>query len=422
MALFSKLREMWHVWNAFKDEPKDQRIAAYGEGVSFGSRPDRVRIRLSTERTMLASIFTRISIDAAAMDIRHVRVDENDRYLSDIDSGLNNCLKVEANIDQAPRHFKQDIIMSLFDQGSVAIVPVDTTINPAVSAGFDIQTMRVGKIVQWFPKQVIVEVYDENRGVRRQILSDKKYTAIIENPLYAVMNEPNSTLQRLIYKLNLLDQHDTKAGAGKLDIIIQLPYVVKSEARRQQAEQRRTDIENQLAGSTHGIAYTDGTEKVVQLNRPVENTLLKQIEYLTDLLYSQLGVTPEVMNGTADEKTMNNYYARTIEPLVAGIVEAMKRTFLSKTARSQGQSVMAFRDPFKLVPISDIAEIGDKFIRNTIGTPNDMRQAIGWKPSKDPKADQLANPNMPEPTVTPSESTPPNLRLVQGGNSQNGSS
>jgi hypothetical protein len=356
-----------------------------------------VRLTLSNERSIISSIYTRLSIDVAAVDIRHVRLDENDRYVEDIDSGLNNCLKVEANLDQAARAFRQDIAMTLFDKGVAALVPVDTTLNPNLTGGYDILTMRVGEIVAWMPSKVRVSVYNEATGRREEINLDKKMVAIVENPLYSVMNEPNSTLQRLIRKLNLLDAVDEQSSSGKLDMIIQLPYVIKSEARRQQAEQRRADIEFQLKSSKYGIAYTDGTEKITQLNRPVENNLLKQVEYLMAMLYGQLGLTEEVMNGTANEAAMLNYINRTIEPVLGAISEAMKRSFLTKTARSQKQSIEYFRDPFKLVPMSDLAEMADKFTRNEIVTSNEFRGFIGMKPSADPKADQLVNSNMPQP-------------------------
>jgi hypothetical protein len=342
-----------------------------------------------------------LSIDVASVDMRHVRLDEENRYKEDIDSGLNNCLTVEANIDQAARAFRQDIAMTLFDKGVAALVPVDTSISPRTSGGFDILTMRVGEIVTWYPQHVRISLYNEATGEREEITLNKTAVAIVENPLYSVMNEPLSTLQRLLHKLNLLDAIDEQSASGKLDLIIQLPYVIKSEARRQQAEQRRQDIEFQLKGSQYGIAYTDGTEKITQLNRPAENNLMSQIEYLTAMLYGQLGLTEEVMNGTADEKAMLNYWNRTIEPILTAIVEAMRRTFLTKTARTQKQSVLFFRDPFRLVPIENIAEIADKFTRNEIMTSNEMRQVVGMAPHPDPKADQLLNSNMPQGSPTP---------------------
>ena len=394
-----------HAWNAFLDQTLENRLQFHNAGsVSYGNFADRPRMRLSNERSIIASIYTRLSIDVAAVDLRHVRVDPEDRFLEDIDSGLNNCLKVEANMDQGASHFRQNIALSLFNLGCVAVVPVDTTLNPSLSGGFDIKTMRVGEIVGWLPAHVRVRVYNEKTMDREEITLEKKFVAIVENPLYAVMNEPNSTLQRLIRKLNLLDTTDEAQSSGKLDLIIQLPYVVKSEARRTQANQRRKDVEHQLTEGKYGIAYTDGTEKITQLNRPAENKLLEQIKELKEQLYAELGLTPDVMNGTANEETMLNYYNRTIEPILRAISEAMKRSFLTKTARSQGQSIMYFRNPFKLVSMSDIAEIVDKFTRSEVATSNDFRQAIGWKPSKDPKADELRNTNMPLPAPAPAPS------------------
>ena len=396
-----------HAWNAFlnRDQPESKRnspwpvqpvpstFVNYGPG--YSTRPDRVRLRIPNERSIISSIYTRLSIDVASVDMRHVRLDKDKRYIEDIESGLNNCLTVEANIDQAARHFRQDVAMTLFDTGIAVLVPVDTTINPQKSGGFDILTLRVGQIVTWYPYHVRVSVYNDRKAVREEITLHKSAVAIIENPLYSVMNEPNSTLQRLLHKLNLLDAIDEQSASGKLDLIIQLPYVIKSEARRQQAEQRRTDIEFQLKGSQYGIAYTDGTEKITQLNRPAENNLMAQVEYLTDMLYGQLGLTNEVMNGTADEKAMLNYWNRTIEPVLTAITEAMRRSFLTKTARTQRQDVKFFRDPFRLVPIENIAEIADKFTRNEILTSNEIRQVVGLPPHTDPKADKLVNSNMP---------------------------
>jgi Phage portal protein len=384
-----------HAWNVFTNQEIRDKARPYAEP-RYGSRPDRVRFRIPNERSIISSIYTRISIDVASVDMRHIRVDEHKRYVEDIDSGLNNCLTIEANIDQAARAFRQDIAMTLFDKGVAALVPVDTSISPERTGGFDILTLRVGEIVTWYPYHVRVSVYNEARAMREEITLHKSSVAIIENPLYAVMNEPNSTLQRLLHKLNLLDAVDEQSASGKLDIIIQLPYVIKSEARRQQAEQRRSDIEFQLKGSQYGIAYTDGTEKITQLNRPAENNLLAQIEYLTQMLYGQLGLTEEVMNGTADEKAMLNYWNRTIEPILGAMVESMRRTFLTKTARTQRQQIQFFRDPFRLVPVAQIAEIADKFTRNEIMTSNEMRQVVGLAPHSDPKADQLLNSNMPQ--------------------------
>lgn len=396
-SLRSRLKRILHAWNAFDDQDVKDRIHSYATGSSFSTRPDRTRLRWSNERSIIASIYNRLGIDCAAIEIFHVRRDKDGRYVDTIDSGLNSCLTLEANLDQGARQFRQDIAMTLFDKGVAAIVPVDTTINPGLSGGFDIKTLRVGEIVQWMPQHVRVNVYNEKTGNREDVTLEKKFVGIVENPLYTVMNEPNSTLQRLIRKLNLLDVVDEQSSSGKLDLIIQLPYVIKTEARRQAADQRRAEIQYQLKDSQYGIAYTDGAEKITQLNRPAENNLLKQVELLTEMLYSQLGLTTAIMDGTADESAMINYYNRTIEPIVAAVVEAMRRSFLTKTARSQGQWVMAFRDPFKLVPIKDMAEIADKFTRSEVASSNDLRQAIGWKPSKDPKADELRNTNMPLP-------------------------
>lgn len=399
MASFTKT--MKHAYNAFAaNTPQVQATAAtqfYGAGSYGGSRPDRTRmVNNFGERSIITSIYTRLSIDIASVQIRHVRLDEQDRYLSEMPSGLNECLRVEANLDQGSRDFRQDIAMTLCSKGYLAVVPIDTTINPAVSTSYDIQTMRVGEIVSWFPRHVRVSLYNDRTGHREEVLLEKRNVAIITNPLYSIMNEPNSTLQRLIKKLNLLDAVDEQSASGKLDMIVQLPYVIKSDARRQQAEKRRRDLEDQLKGSQYGIAYTDGTEKITQLNRPVENNLMGQITYLTTQLYGQLGLTEEILNGTADEKTMLNYWNRTIEPMTAAITESMHRTFLTKTARSQKQAVRFFRDPFRLVPVEQIAEIADKFARNEIMTSNEIRQVIGFIPSQDPKADQLVNSNMPQ--------------------------
>jgi hypothetical protein len=336
-------------------------------------------------------------MDVAAVEIRHVKLDENMRYSSDIDSGLNKCLNLEANIDQTGRAFIQDVVMSMLDEGCVAIVPVDTSMDPTVSGSYSIDSMRTGKIVQWYPQHVKVRLYNDRTGKKQEVTLPKSTVAIIENPLYAVINEPNSTMQRLIRKLSLLDVTDEQTASGKLDLIIQLPYVIKTQSKRDEAERRRKEIERQLAGSKYGIAYADGTERITQLNRSVENNLMKQIEYLTEMLYSQLGITQTVMDGTADEKTMLNYNNRSIEPIVSAIVDELKRKFLTKTARSQGQSIMMFRDPFKLVPVNNIAEIADKFTRNEIMTSNEFRQVIGMKPSDDPKADQLVNANISQP-------------------------
>ena len=391
-----------HAWNVFSNQgEKQDRLTPFSGyyGAAYGSRPDRVRFRIPNERSIITSIYTRLGIDVASVEIRHVRTNDEGQYLEDMNTGLNNCLTVEANVDQASTAFRQDIAMTLFDKGVAAIVPVDTSISPEKSGGFDILTMRVGHIVTWYPQHVRVSLFNEAIGERQEITLQKSAIAIVENPLYSVMNEPNSTLQRLLHKLTLLDAIDEQSASGKLDLIIQLPYVIKSEARRQQADQRRKDIEFQLKGSQYGIAYTDGTEKITQLNRPAENNLMAQIEFLTNMLYGQLGLTDEVMNGTADEKTMLNYWNRTIEPVLTAIVEAMHRSFLTKTARTQSQSILFFRDPFRLIPIDNIAEIADKFTRNEILSANEIRSVIGFKPSKDPKANLLDNSNMP--SVTP---------------------
>jgi len=381
-----------HAWNAFRN--RDPTGHQYEYGLSYGSRPDRMRMRFGNERSIVSSIYTRIGIDVAAVSIQHIRLDENGRYAETINSNLNECLTVQANIDQSGRALIQDIAMSMFDEGVVAVVPVDTTLDPNESGSFDILSLRVGKILEWYPRHVRVQLYNDRVGRREEVILEKKFVAIIENPLYAVMNEPNSTLKRLVHKLNLLDSIDEQSGSGKLDLIIQLPYVIKTPARREQAEQRRKDIEMQLAGSKYGIAYTDGSEKVTQLNRPAENNLMTQIEYLTSMLYSQLGITENVFNGTAEEAEMLNYYNRTIEPILAAITDAMNRTFLTKTARTQGQKIIYLREPFKLVPVNNLAEIADKFTRNEILTSNEIRALIGFKPVDDPKADELRNPNI----------------------------
>lgn len=384
-----------HAWNAFFS--RDPTYMYKDVGSSYGRRPDRPRLSRGNERTILTSIFNRIALDVSGIEIKHCRLDNNGRFMEEIDSGLNNCLNLESNIDQTGRSFIQDVVMSMLDEGCVAIVPVDTTLDPKVTQSYDILSMRTGKILEWFPEHVKVRVYNDKTGNKEDIIVPKSTVAIIENPLYAVINEPNSTAQRLKRKLSLLDITDEQTASGKMDLIIQLPYVIKTPARRQQAEERTKEIESQLANSKYGIAYTDGTEKVTQLNRSLENNLLKQVEYWQDMLYSQLGITKEIMNGTADEKTMLNYFNRTVEPIISAIVDEMKRKFLSKTARSQHQSIMFFNDPFKLVPINNIAEIADKFTRNEILTSNEIRQIIGMKPSSDPKADQLVNSNISQP-------------------------
>ena len=388
-TIFERLQ---HSWNAFRG--RDRPIQYSDLGLSSYRRPDRTYLRVSNERSIITAIYNRIAMDVAANKIEHVKLDDNARYVETVKDGLNNCLTLEANLDQTSRAFIQDAVLSMFDEGCIAIVPIDTSIDPNKSASFDIQSMRVGKITQWYPEHVRVQVYNEKRGIKEELTVPKRMVSIIENPFYAVMNEANSTLQRLIRKLNILDAIDEQSGAGKLDLIIQLPYVIKSTARQEQAEARRKQIETQLAGSKYGIAYTDGTERITQLNRPVENNLMSQIEYLMNTLYSQLGITPEILNGTADEKTMLNYNNRTIEPILAALVDEMKRKFLTKTARTQGHSIIFSSEPFKLVPINNIADIADRFTRNEILSPNEIRQIIGFKPVADQQADELRNRNL----------------------------
>jgi hypothetical protein len=402
-----------HGWNAFVN--LDLSDPFQMSEISYGTRPDRTRLRVANERSIIAAIYNRIAVDVAELQIMHVRLDEKDRFMEMIRSSLNDCLMTQPNLDQGPRHFRQDMALTMFDEGTIAVVAVDTSANPNETGNFDIFSLRVGRIVKWNTDTVKVSLYNEQTGKREEITVLKRNTAIVENPLYTVMNERNSTLQRLIRKLNLLDAVDEQSSSGKLDMIIQLPYVIKSDAKRQQADQRRKDIEFQLKGSQYGIAYVDGTEKITQLNRPSENNLLKQVEYLTDLLYSQLGITKEIMDGTADSKVMQNYHNRTIKPIVQAVVEAMRIGFLTKTARSQKQSILFFRDPFANIPVDQLAEIADKFTRNEILTSNEIRQGIGYAPSQQAKADQLRNSNMPEkdlgnqpPTIkVPSTRVPP---------------
>jgi Phage portal protein len=430
------LEQLKHAWNAFRFKDDNPQMAYSPElGPSYGYRPDRSRMRPVGGKTIVTAIYTRLAIDMAAVPMYHVREDEDGKFQEEIDSGLNNCLTVGANVDQAASMFRQDIAASLFDLGCIAILPVDTTLNPLMTGGYDILSMRIGQIVQWYPQHVKVRAYNENTGLQEDVIVPKAMVAIVENPLFAVMNEPSSTLQRLLRKLALLDAVDEQSASGKLDIIIQLPYVIKTEARRQEADKRVKDIEFQLKGSPYGIAYTDGTEKITQLNRPAENNLMSQIEYLTKMLYGQLGLTEEVMNGTASEETMINYYNRSIEPVLRAVAEAMARTFLTKTARTQGQTITYIRDPFQLVPVKDLAEIVDKFIRNRVASSNDMRAVIGWRPSSDPGANKLQNPNIPAPSATPSGNgsgqhalasvpklgLPPGAADAQGVTSQNGS-
>ena len=390
------LNRLSHAWNAFiGNDYYNYSGSKYRDlGYSSTIQPYRTYFTKGNDKSIVTAIYTRIAIDCMSIDLKHIRLDENGRYVEEIKSKLNNCLTVEANKDQTARNFIKDIVVSMFDEGVVAVVPIDTTFNPSISSSYDIETMRTGKITQWYPDHVKVEVYNDRTGLKEELVFAKKDIAIIENPLYEVTNAPNSTLQRLILKLNILDAIDKQSGSGKLDLIIQLPYVIKSDARKEQAEKRRADIENQLANSKFGIAYTDGTEKITQLNRSVENNLMTQIQYLTSMLYSQLGITEEVLNGSADEKTMLNYMNRTIEPIMSAIVDEMKRKFLTKTARSQNQTIEYFDNPFKLIPVTNLADIADKFTRNEIMSSNEIRQIIGMKPVNDPRADELRNKNL----------------------------
>lgn len=403
MASFGE--RLRHAWNAFRN--KNPTVNYQDLGWSSSYRPDRVRFSRGNERSIVTAIYNRIALDVSSIGFRHVKLDNNDRFVEYMPTGLDYCLSTEANIDQTSRAFMQDVVMSMLDEGVVAIVPVDTTDDPTITGSYDIRTMRTGKVIEWFPRFVKVRLYNDQTGQKQDVLLPKTSVAIIENPFYAVFNEPNSTMQRLIRKLNLLDAIDEQSGSGKLDLIVQLPYIIKTDARREQAEKRRKDIETQLSGSKYGIAYTDGTERITQLNRPVENNLLKQIEYLTSMLYGQLNLHQTILDGTADEKTMLNYTNRLIEPIASAIADSMKRSFLTKTARSQKQTIMYFRDPFRLVPVNDLAEIADKFTRNEIMTSNEIRQIVGMKPADDPKADQLINSNISQPDEkTPEEPTP----------------
>jgi len=399
----ARLRDrITHAWNAFQFQDDNQNMLPGTDvGVSYTHNPTRVKFRYGNEKTIITSIYTRMSIDVAAVPIKHIRVDDDGQYQSTMTSALNDCLRVQANIDQSGRDFIQDAVQTLFDEGVIAILPVDTTLNPISSGGYDINTMRVGRITQWFPQHVRIRAYNELTGTQQEVVMPKNMVAIVTNPLYSVMNEPNSTLQRLLRKLQFLDAVDEQSASGSLDLIIQLPYVIKTQTRRDEAKKRLTEIEAQLKGSQYGIAYTDGTEKITQLNRPAENNLMVQIEYLTGVLYGQLGITEAVMNGTADEATMINYYNRSIEPVLGALADAMKRSFLTKTARTQGQSIAYIRNPFLLVPVKDLAEIADKFRRNEILTANDMRAIVGFPPTNDPNANKLNNPNIPVAYSTP---------------------
>lgn len=404
-----------HAWNAFMS--RDPTYHNVGPGYSL--RPDRPRLGHGNERSIVSSIFNRIALDVATIDIKHCRLDSAGRFIEEIKSGINGCLNFEANIDQSGRAFIHDVVLSMLDEGAVAIVPVDTSFNPKISNSFSIDSVRTGKIIEWYPKHVKVRIYNDRRGEKEDILLPKSQVGIIENPLYAIVNEPNSTLQRLMRKLSLLDATDEKTASGKLDLIIQLPYVAKTQARREQAERRRNDMEEQLTNSKYGVAYIDGTEKVIQLNRSLENNLLKQVEYWTNMLYSQLGITQAVLDGTADEQTMLNYNNRTVEPIIAAIADELKRKFLTKTARSQGQSIEYFRDPFRLVPVNNIAEIADKFTRNEIMTSNEIRQIVGMKPADDPKADELRNSNISQ-SKQEAENAVPVIKNEERREGQNG--
>jgi len=386
-------KRLKHAWSAFRSQ---EVINAYQQnlGTSYSIRPDRLRLTVGNERSIVSSIYNKISIDVSSNLLNHVRLDQNGRFSEVILSGLNSCISLEANVDQTGRAFIQDVVLSMFDEGCVGIVPVDTTLDPSLSGAFDIQTLRTGKILEWYPKHIRLNVYNENTGRKEEIILPKKSVAIIENPLYSVMNEPNSTLKRLINKLNLLDAIDTQSGSGKMDLIVQLPYIIKTEARRLEAEKRRQSIEDQLTGSKYGIAYTDGTERITQLNRPVENNLMAQITYLTSMLYSQLGLTEAIFDGTADDKAMLNYFNRTIEPILSAIVSEMSRKFITKTARTQGQTIRYLRDPFKFVPVSELAKIADSFTRNEVLSSNEVRGIIGFKPSDEENADSLRNKNL----------------------------
>lgn len=415
MGIFDRAK---HAWNAFVNN-RDPTVGYRDYGTGYYHRPDRVRLTGGNERSIVTSVYNRIALDVASMTVQHCQLDDNGRYKSTINSPLNSCLNLEANFDQTGRAFMQDIVMSMFDEGCIAVAPIDTNINPKKNK-YDILTMRTGKITQWYPDKVQVRVYNERTGKKEELIFPKKIVSIIENPFYAVMNEPNSTIQRLKRKLNILDAIDEQSGSGKLDLIIQLPYIIKTDARRQQAEQRRKDIEDQLAGSKYGIAYTDGTEHITQLNRPVENNLMKQIEYLTNLAFSQLGVTQAILDGSADDKTMLNYYSRIIEPILSAITDEFNRKFLNDDARARGETIMSFRDPFKLVPVNDLAEIADKFTRNEILTSNEVRQIVGIKPSDDPKADELRNSNLNHPDEQTNAKGNTTENTIKEGENQNG--
>lgn len=419
MKLIDRFKSAWNAFTGLEDLPN--KFSFSSVGYSYTSRPDRATLSIGNEKSILNSIYNRLAVDSAAVKIKHVRLDESGRYIEDINSSLNECLTLQANKDQTARQFMQDAVLSLIDEGCISICPIDTSNDITDTDSYDIESLRVGKIIQWFPDHVMVECYNDRTGLKQQIMFPKTDVAIVENPFYSVMNDRNSTLQRLVRKLNLLDVVDEQTGSGKLDLIIQLPYIIKTTTRKQQAEERKKDIEEQLSNSKFGIAYTDGTEKITQLNRPVENNLLKEVENLTSMLFSQLGLTTSILDGSADEKTMINFMNRTIEPIVAAIVDSMKCKFLTKTARSQGQTIMYFNDPFKLVPISNLAEAADKFTRNEIMSSNEIRQIIGLKPSNDPKADELRNKNINTGEGQQFANTKNNpITNVEGGENQNG--
>lgn len=424
MGFLDKLKHAWNAFTAYGNDPPNNGYIYPSQYQDLGLvstfRPDRVYFTRGQEKSLVSTVYNRIAMDVAGVDIKHVKIDNDGRYLSDVDSGLNDCLNYQTNKDQTARAFIQDIVMSMFDEGCVAVVPIDTSINPEKTTSYDILTMRVGKIIQWYPDYVMVEVYNDKTGRKEQITVPKKTTAIIENPLYAIMNEPNSVLQRLITKFNLLDAIDAQSGSGRLDLIVQLPYVIKTETRREQAEKRRADIETQLATSKYGIAYTDGTEKITQLNRPVENNLMTQIQYLTSMLFSQLGITQSILDGTADEKTMLNYMSRTIKPILRAITEEMGRKFITKTGRSQGQRIMYFNNPFELIPVSNLAELADKFTRNEIMSPNEVRQIVGLRPVQNQKSDELRNRNLNEPSD--SSGSPAVSKFDESNSAENDSS
>lgn len=410
LSISSRLK---HAWNAFQMNRNPTYTNNY-YGSSSSTRPDRMRFSRGNEKSIVTSIYNRIALDVSQLSFEHVQLDKDGRYSETKTTGLNTCLTLEANLDQTSRAFFQDAALSMFDEGSIALVPIDTNLDPNITGGYDIESIRVGQILTWYPKYIKVRLYNEQTGIKEDRIIPKSIAAIIENPFYTVMNQSNSTMQRLIRKLSLLDAIDEQSASGKLDLIIQLPYTVKSNLRKQQAEERRKAVEDQLYDSKYGIAYIDSTERVIQLNRPVENNLMSQIEYLQNLLYSQLGITQSILDGSADDKTMLNYYNRIVEPIAAAFVDEMRRKFLTKTARTQGQSIMFFRDPFKLVPVNELAEISDKLTRNEIASSNEMRQIIGWKPSKDPKADELRNKNLNQPeSELQKDQTSQNLKGIE---------